>query len=94
MRTICLWRRRKVLTSPRTQAQDSCECIDLFAVVPRFTLKRFIERIGGHAVFELQVQQIESAITVANVGALSSFLTGLHVVGRVALVSWLFIWDR
>jgi len=45
MRTICLWRRRKVLTSPRTQAQDSCEYIDLFAVVPRYTLKRFIERM-------------------------------------------------
>jgi len=42
-------------------------------------------------VFQLQVQQIESGISLANVGAEPIFLTGLRVGGRAALASWLFI---
>jgi len=42
-------------------------------------------------VFELQVQQIESGISLANV---VKFLTGLRVIGRFALASWLFILGR
>jgi len=45
-------------------------------------------------MFELQVQQIESGISFGDVGAWSRFLMGLHVVGRAALASRLFIWNR